>query len=110
MTALNLELNQGALRFEALRRDNGQLLQRWLDKMGQEADEMNDRSGFVEAEVRLFWSDSIRPTLTGCPVASLSLSSCCRCILERQAQQAAPTRTRTTSATNASSSSSRLRP
>lgn len=48
ISALNLELTQVTIKLDDLKKDNGQLLQRWLDKMGQEVEDMNDRSGFAE--------------------------------------------------------------
>lgn len=39
---LTLELNQVEERNKALRGDNASLLQRWLDRMNERADRMND--------------------------------------------------------------------
>ncbi|CEH18465.1 AUTOPHAGIC-RELATED PROTEIN 16.2 [Ceraceosorus bombacis] len=41
LTGLTLELNQIEMRNEDLKRDNANLLQRWLDRMNDEVDRMN---------------------------------------------------------------------
>jgi hypothetical protein len=52
ITTLTLELNQSASRNDALKKDNASLLQRWVDKMQQEAEKMNleNETGFVRLE------------------------------------------------------------
>ncbi|EPQ27237.1 uncharacterized protein PFL1_05160 [Pseudozyma flocculosa PF-1] len=51
MVALSLELSQIESRNEDLKRDNASLLQRWLDKMNEEAEKMNEGTQWLE-EVR----------------------------------------------------------
>lgn len=41
LSALSLELNQVEARNDALKKDNASLLQRWLDRMNDEAERMN---------------------------------------------------------------------
>ncbi|PWY99317.1 autophagy protein 16, partial [Testicularia cyperi] len=51
LATLSLELSQIEGRNEALKKDNASLLQRWLDRMNQEADRMNEGTLWLE-EVR----------------------------------------------------------
>lgn len=48
ISALSLELNQVELRNDDLKRDNASLLQRWLDRMNDEAEKMNDGNQFLQ--------------------------------------------------------------
>ncbi|UZJ51282.1 hypothetical protein CBS101457_000602 [Exobasidium rhododendri] len=48
LSALSLELNQVELRNDDLRRDNASLLQRWLDRMNDEAEKMNEGNRFLQ--------------------------------------------------------------
>lgn len=48
LSALSLELNQVELRNDDLKRDNAGLLQRWLDRMNDEAERMNEGNRFLE--------------------------------------------------------------
>ncbi|CDZ98388.1 Autophagy-related protein 16 [Phaffia rhodozyma] len=48
ITTLNLELSQVLLRNEALKADNANLLNRWIEKMNDEVDGMNMANEFVE--------------------------------------------------------------
>jgi len=44
--ALNLQLNVAEQHSNKLKRDNKDLIDRWMARMGQEADAMNDASRF----------------------------------------------------------------
>jgi hypothetical protein len=46
MITLNLQLNMAEQRSNKLQRDNKDLIDRWMARMGQEADAMNDASRF----------------------------------------------------------------
>jgi hypothetical protein len=48
LSALSLELNQVELRNDDLKRDNANLLQRWLDRMNEEAEKMNEGNQFLQ--------------------------------------------------------------
>jgi hypothetical protein len=48
LSALSLELNQVELRNDNLKRDNASLLQRWLDRMNDEAEKMNEGNRFLQ--------------------------------------------------------------
>jgi hypothetical protein len=48
LSALSLELNQVELRNDDLKRDNASLLQRWLDRMNDEAEKMNEGNQFLQ--------------------------------------------------------------
>lgn len=48
LSALSLELNQVEIRNEDLKRDNASLLQRWLDRMNDEAEKMNEGNQFLQ--------------------------------------------------------------
>jgi hypothetical protein len=48
LSALSLELNQVELRNDDLKRDNASLLQRWLDRMNDEAEKMNEGNRFLQ--------------------------------------------------------------
>ena len=52
LSALSLELNQVEARNDALKRDNASLLQRWLDRMNDEAAAMNLRTEEEERRVQ----------------------------------------------------------
>ncbi|KAL7416924.1 autophagy-related protein 16 [Mrakia frigida] len=45
ITTLNLELNHTTARNEALKKDNASLLQRWIDKMNDEVEQLNLANG-----------------------------------------------------------------
>ena len=47
LNTLSLELNQIEARNDELKRDNAGLLQRWLDKMNEEAERMNEANVYV---------------------------------------------------------------
>lgn len=51
LATLSLELSQIEARNEDLKKDNASLLQRWLDRMNEEAERMNDGTLWLE-EVR----------------------------------------------------------
>lgn len=51
LATLSLELSQIEARNEDLKKDNASLLQRWLDRMNEEAEKMNDGTMWLE-EVR----------------------------------------------------------
>jgi len=59
--SLNLELNQVTGRNEALKVDNATLLQRWLDRVDEEAQKMNSANTFYEDMRSRGW----KSTLTG---------------------------------------------
>ena len=44
MVSLNLQLNMAEQRSEKLEKENKQLVDRWMERMGREAEEMNERS------------------------------------------------------------------
>jgi chromosome segregation ATPase len=44
MVSLNLQLNMAEQKAEKLERENKELIQRWMKKMGEEADRMNNQS------------------------------------------------------------------
>ncbi|KAL9131825.1 MAG: hypothetical protein Q9217_000352 [Psora testacea] len=44
--SLTLQLNMADERVQTLERENGELVERWMTRMGKEADEMNERSKF----------------------------------------------------------------
>lgn len=46
MATLELELNTAVARSKALERENGELVDRWMRRMGEEADEMNRKSNW----------------------------------------------------------------
>lgn len=48
LTTLSLELSQIDSRNQELKKDNASLLQRWLDRMNQEADKMNEGTIWLE--------------------------------------------------------------
>lgn len=48
LSALSLELNQVEIRNDDLKRDNASLLQRWLDRMNDEAEKMNEGNLFLQ--------------------------------------------------------------
>ena len=48
LSALHLELVQTEEKIKDLERENGQLLQRWLKKMNEEAEKMNEANKFYE--------------------------------------------------------------
>ncbi|KAK0529927.1 hypothetical protein OC834_003493 [Tilletia horrida] len=59
LNTLSLELGQVELRNEHLAKDNAALLQRWLDKVQDEANQLNDANDFVrEVEKRKGTSES----------------------------------------------------
>ncbi|PWN37426.1 autophagy protein 16 [Meira miltonrushii] len=64
LSALSLELNQVEIRNEDLKRDNASLLQRWLDRMNDEAEKMNEGNQFLQ-EV-----DHVKRKATGAENAS----------------------------------------
>lgn len=51
LATLSLELSQIETRNQDLKKDNASLLQRWLDRMNEEAEKMNDGTMWLE-EVR----------------------------------------------------------
>ncbi|KAN0062908.1 hypothetical protein ACQY0O_004729 [Thecaphora frezii] len=57
LVALSLELTQIEARNKELKEDNASLLQRWLDKMNEEAERMNEGTAWLE-EVRKRRQDS----------------------------------------------------
>jgi len=54
LTMLNLEYTTMEEQKEELRRDNATLLQRWIDRMNTEVDQMNDANAFYE-DMRTRW-------------------------------------------------------
>ncbi|KAL9935419.1 hypothetical protein V8E36_005767 [Tilletia maclaganii] len=63
LNTLSLELGQVELRNEHLAKDNAALLQRWLDKVQDEANQLNDANDFVrEVEKRKGSSSGASPT------------------------------------------------
>ncbi len=44
--SLTLQLNMAEEQSQSLRRENQELVDRWMKRMGQEADAMNDESRF----------------------------------------------------------------
>lgn len=46
MATLNLQLNMAEEKSNKLQRENRELVDRWMVRMGQEADAMNDASRF----------------------------------------------------------------
>jgi hypothetical protein len=46
LASLNLQLNMAEDRSSKLRRENQELVDRWMARMGQEADAMNEASRF----------------------------------------------------------------
>ena len=44
MVSLNLQLNMAEQKAERLVAENGELVRRWMEKMGEEADRMNEES------------------------------------------------------------------
>ena len=44
--SLTLQLNMADERAQTLERENAELVERWMKRMGEEADEMNERSKF----------------------------------------------------------------
>lgn len=48
LRTLSLELNQVETRNDDLKRDNAQLLERWLDRARNEADRFNEANRFLE--------------------------------------------------------------
>jgi hypothetical protein len=46
LASLNLEFNMAEKRSKELQRENKELVDRWMARMGQEADAMNDASKF----------------------------------------------------------------
>lgn len=46
MATLNLQLNMADEKSNKLQRENKELVDRWMARMGQEADAMNDASRF----------------------------------------------------------------
>lgn len=44
MVSLNLQLNMAEQRSERLEVENKQLVDRWMERMGREVEEMNERS------------------------------------------------------------------
>jgi chromosome segregation ATPase len=44
MVSLNLQLNMAEQKAEKLEKENKELIQRWMKKMGEEADRMNNQS------------------------------------------------------------------
>ena len=46
MATLNLQVNMAEERSRKLQRENKELVDRWMVRMGQEADAMNDASKF----------------------------------------------------------------
>jgi phosphoglycerate-specific signal transduction histidine kinase len=64
LSALSLELNQVEIRNDNLKRDNASLLQRWLDRMNDEAEKMNEGNRFLqEVEQRKGSREETPPTL-----------------------------------------------
>lgn len=51
---LQLEIGKIDERMKDLERENGQLLQRWLKKMNEEAEKMNEANQFYERFVRRY--------------------------------------------------------
>lgn len=51
LSTLSLELNQVESRNDDLKRDNAALLQRWLERARQEADNVNDANRFVQENI-----------------------------------------------------------
>ncbi|PWN43845.1 autophagy protein 16 [Ceraceosorus guamensis] len=62
LTGLTLELNQIEIRNEDLKRDNANLLQRWLDRMNDEVDRMNTST---ERELSSASKDEVLDAQTG---------------------------------------------
>lgn len=60
LATLSLELSQIEARNEDLKKDNASLLQRWLDRMNQEAEKMNEGTIWLE-EVRKRRQSSSQP-------------------------------------------------
>ncbi|SOV09739.1 uncharacterized protein UDID_07889 [Ustilago sp. UG-2017a] len=60
LATLSLELSQIEARNEDLKKDNASLLQRWLDRMNEEAEKMNDGTMWLE-EVRKRRESSSQP-------------------------------------------------
>lgn len=46
MVTLNLQLNMAEEKAEMLKKENQELVDRWMARMGKEADAMNDKSQF----------------------------------------------------------------
>lgn len=46
MVSLNLQLNMAEQQKKKLQKENKELVDRWMERMGQEADAMNDASSF----------------------------------------------------------------
>ncbi|CCF50309.1 hypothetical protein NDA11_006752 [Ustilago hordei] len=64
LATLSLELSQIEARNEDLKKDNASLLQRWLDRMNEEAEKMNDGTMWLE-EVRKRRQSSSQPGQDG---------------------------------------------
>ncbi|KAJ1020854.1 hypothetical protein NDA18_005703 [Ustilago nuda] len=64
LATLSLELSQIEARNEDLKKDNASLLQRWLNRMNEEAEKMNDGTMWLE-EVRKTRQSSSQPDQDG---------------------------------------------
>lgn len=71
LSALSLELNQVEIRNDGLKRDNASLLQRWLDRMNDEAEKMNEGNRFLqEVEQRRGAKEDATPLSSSSPPAA----------------------------------------
>lgn len=71
LATLSLELSQIEARNQDLKKDNASLLQRWLDRMNEEAEKMNEGTIWLE-EVRKRRESSTQPTAGSTAAASAS--------------------------------------
>ena len=67
LAALSLELSQIEARNEDLKKDNASLLQRWLDKMNEEAEKMNEGTRWLEEERKRRQQQQSDPALADVP-------------------------------------------
>lgn len=74
LATLSLELSQIEARNEDLRKDNASLLQRWLDRMNEEADKMNEGTIWLE-EVRKRKEGSAPPELKATAAGTAGMPS-----------------------------------
>ncbi|KAJ9475547.1 ATG16 domain-containing protein [Pseudozyma hubeiensis] len=74
LATLSLELSQIEARNEDLKKDNASLLQRWLDRMNEEADKMNEGTIWLE-EVRKRREGSAPPELNATATGAAGMPS-----------------------------------
>ncbi|TKY88161.1 hypothetical protein EX895_002871 [Sporisorium graminicola] len=74
LATLSLELSQIEARNQDLKKDNASLLQRWLDRMNEEAEKMNEGTIWLE-EVRKRRESSTQPTAPSAGSPSPSATS-----------------------------------